>query len=46
VAVAVVVVELLLITWVVLAVVATPADYPDPLCRGNVPGWLPSWLPV
>jgi hypothetical protein len=44
VAAAVVVAELLLITWVVVAYVATPADYPDPICPGNVPAWLPSWL--
>jgi hypothetical protein len=45
-AVAVVVVELLIIAWVVLAFVATPADYPDHMCPGNVPAWPPSWLPV
>lgn len=24
---------------------ATPADYPSPWCRDNVPPWTPSWLP-
>lgn len=43
-AVAVVVVVLLLITWMVLAFVATPANYPDPICPVNVPAWLPPWL--
>ncbi|MFJ2744398.1 hypothetical protein ACIO3O_32630 [Streptomyces sp. NPDC087440] len=34
------------LVWWVLAVVATPADYPDPLCPANVPAWWPEWVPV
>jgi hypothetical protein len=25
--------------------VATPADYPSPICQDNVPAWAPVWLP-
>jgi hypothetical protein len=43
----VVMVALLLLLWLVMAVVATPAGQPDPVCHpGNVPYWFPDWLPV
>jgi hypothetical protein len=33
--------------WLVLAVLATPAGRPDPVCHpGHVPPWLPPWLPL
>jgi hypothetical protein len=38
---------LLLAMWLLLALVATPAGQPDPVCHpGNVPPWFPDWLPV
>ena len=39
-------VALALLLWLVLAVVATPAGLPDEVCQGNVPPWIPDWLPV
>ncbi|CAM5251266.1 hypothetical protein GCM10010329_07670 [Streptomyces spiroverticillatus] len=34
------------LVWWVMAVVATPADYPDDICPANVPEWWPGWVPV
>jgi hypothetical protein len=33
------------VSLVHLALTATPADYPAPLCPGNVPPWWPPFLP-
>jgi hypothetical protein len=33
------------VAYVVWAVVITDASYPDPICPGNVPPWIPSWVP-
>lgn len=37
---------LLAVAWIVLAIEATPSDYPAGICPGNVPPWLPEWLPL
>lgn len=36
---------LAVVAYLVWAVVITDASYPDPICPGNVPPWVPSWLP-
>lgn len=37
---------LVAIAYLHIWLVATPADYPDPLCTDNVPSWWPWFLPT
>lgn len=33
------------VAYVVWAIVITDASYPGPICPGNVPPWVPAWVP-
>lgn len=36
---------LTVVAYAVWAVMITDASYPDPVCPGNIPPWVPSWVP-